>query len=158
MSLSLHRHAPAIAMLVVLSMSMTWPTIPAAAQDANAPDYEAIVAAPDRQIRTRRVGFSARVRPKIALRGQDQDRCGRDQKQIIRWRGSAGHQASLRGACCRRLVAAQPSNVANKIRPAGMALWSRGRDFAFSRLRLARGSGDEGASKTAAAVRQAQAR
>jgi hypothetical protein len=42
-----------------------------------------IVAARDRQIRKRRVGFSAWVRLKIALRGQDQDRCGRDQQQMI---------------------------------------------------------------------------
>ena len=45
MTIFLHRHARAISLLAVLSISAA---IPAEAQDAKAPDYEAIVAAPDR--------------------------------------------------------------------------------------------------------------
>src|SRR3981189_3791260 len=48
MILSIHRHAQAIGMLAVLSMLAGWSAGTAAAQDAKAPDYEAIVAAPDR--------------------------------------------------------------------------------------------------------------
>ena len=104
---------------------------------------------PIRQLR----GVFARAGLKIALRGQDQDRGGRDQQQIVRVLGSpAGHQASVRRAWCRRRTAAQPNNVAIRIRPAGMALLSRGRSFGFSRLRLARDAGDDGAAKIAAAV------
>jgi hypothetical protein len=79
---------------------------------------------------------------------------GRDQKQMIRWRGSpAGHQASVRGACCRRLVAAQPSNVAAKIRPVPISrLFRAGRRCVFIRRRLARAIGAAGVIKIPAAV------
>src|SRR2546428_11748387 len=100
------------------------------------------------------VRFSWRARLKIALRGQDQDRGGRDQKQTIGVLGwPAGHHASIRRAWCRRLTAAQPNNVAIRIRPAGTALLSRiSRCLPFSRLRLARVAGDEGADRIADAV------
>jgi predicted methyltransferase len=48
MIISIHRHARAIGMLAVLSMFAGWSAVSAAAQDASAPDYEAIVASPDR--------------------------------------------------------------------------------------------------------------
>jgi predicted methyltransferase len=52
MTLSLHRHARAAGLLTVLAMLAGWSMSAAAAQDAKAiekaPDYEAIVAAPDR--------------------------------------------------------------------------------------------------------------
>jgi predicted methyltransferase len=48
MTMSSHRHAHAIAALAALSMLAAWSTSPAAAQNAMTPDYEAIVAAPDR--------------------------------------------------------------------------------------------------------------
>ena len=48
MIISIHRHARAIGMLAVLSMFAGWSVVSAAAQDAKAPDYEAIVASPDR--------------------------------------------------------------------------------------------------------------
>ena len=48
MNLSIHRRARAFGILAVLSMSVAWGAIPAAAQDVKAPDYEAIVATPDR--------------------------------------------------------------------------------------------------------------
>jgi len=111
-------------------------------------------AASDFRICERGVRFSWRARLKIALRGQDQDRGGRDQKQTIGVLGwPAGHHASIRRAWCRRLTAAQPNNVPIRIRPAGTALLSRiSPCFPFSRLLLARVAGDEGADKIAAAV------
>ncbi len=48
MPITIHRHARAIGMLAVLSMSAAWGTVSATAQDAKAPDYEAIVASADR--------------------------------------------------------------------------------------------------------------
>jgi predicted methyltransferase len=48
MIISIHRHARAIVMLAVLSMFAGWSVVSAAAQDAKTPDYEAIVASPDR--------------------------------------------------------------------------------------------------------------
>jgi predicted methyltransferase len=48
MTMSSHRPAHAIAALAALSMLAAWSTSPAAAQTAMTPDYEAIVAAPDR--------------------------------------------------------------------------------------------------------------
>jgi predicted methyltransferase len=42
------RHAPVLGILAILSIAMPWSMVPAVAQDAKAPDYEAIVAAPDR--------------------------------------------------------------------------------------------------------------
>ena len=48
MIISIHRHARAIGMLAVLSMFAGWSVVSAAAQDAKTPDYEAIVASPDR--------------------------------------------------------------------------------------------------------------
>jgi predicted methyltransferase len=48
MIISIQRHARAIGMLAVLSMFAGWSVVSAAAQDAKKPDYEAIVASPDR--------------------------------------------------------------------------------------------------------------
>jgi predicted methyltransferase len=48
MIVSIHRHALAIGMLAVVSTFAGWSVGPAAAQDAKAPDYEAIVASADR--------------------------------------------------------------------------------------------------------------
>jgi predicted methyltransferase len=42
------RHAPVLGILAILSIAVPWSMVPATAQDAKAPDYEAIVAAPDR--------------------------------------------------------------------------------------------------------------
>src|SRR6266704_1585332 len=111
-------------------------------------------AASDFRICERGVRFSWCARLKIALRAQDQDRGGRDQKQTIGVLGwPAGHHASIRRAWCRRLTAAQPSNVAIRISPAGTALLSRiSPCLPFSRLRLARVVGDEGADRIADAV------
>jgi predicted methyltransferase len=47
MMLSIHRHANVFGVLASLSI-IGWSVVSAAAQDAKAPDYEAIVAAPDR--------------------------------------------------------------------------------------------------------------
>jgi predicted methyltransferase len=55
MSLSIHCRAHAFGILAVLSMSAAWSAVPAAAQDAKPPDYEAIVAAPDRSDADRQV-------------------------------------------------------------------------------------------------------
>ncbi len=55
MSPSIHCRAHAFGILAVLSMSAAWGTVPATAQDAKAPDYEAIVAAPDRSDADRQV-------------------------------------------------------------------------------------------------------
>ena len=48
MVISIHRHARAVAMLAMLSMFAAWNMVSATAQDAKAPDYEVIVASPDR--------------------------------------------------------------------------------------------------------------
>src|SRR6202171_5532772 len=48
MTRPIHSRAKLICMLACLSISAGWSGTPAAAQDAKAPDYEAIVAAPDR--------------------------------------------------------------------------------------------------------------
>jgi predicted methyltransferase len=45
---SIHRHARAVGMLAVLSMFAAWSVISATAQDIKAPDYDVIVASPDR--------------------------------------------------------------------------------------------------------------
>jgi len=42
------RHAPALGILAMFSIAVPWSMVPAIAQDAKTPDYEAIVAAPDR--------------------------------------------------------------------------------------------------------------
>jgi predicted methyltransferase len=48
MFISIHRQARAVGMLAVLSMFAAWNMVSATAQDAKAPDYEVIVASPDR--------------------------------------------------------------------------------------------------------------
>ena len=48
MSRSIHRHKRAIGALAVLSMFAAWSAASTSAQDAKAPDYDAIIAAPDR--------------------------------------------------------------------------------------------------------------
>jgi predicted methyltransferase len=48
MVIFIHRHARAVGMLAVLSMFAAWTVVSATAQDAGAPDYEVIVASPDR--------------------------------------------------------------------------------------------------------------
>src|ERR1700730_14908968 len=48
MSRSIHRHKRAIVALAVLSMFAAWSAASTSAQDAKAPDYDAIIAAPDR--------------------------------------------------------------------------------------------------------------
>jgi hypothetical protein len=69
-----------------------------------------------------------------------------------RWLGPpAGHQTAVRRAQCCRRTAAQPNNVAVKIRPAFRFLVSRpARDAALRRWRLA--AGDDGDSRIASAV------
>jgi predicted methyltransferase len=51
----IRRHALAIGMLAAVSLIAEWSAGPAAAQDVKAPDYEAIVAAPDRSDADRQV-------------------------------------------------------------------------------------------------------
>jgi predicted methyltransferase len=48
MVISIHRHTHAVGMLAVLSMFVAGSVVSATAQDAGAPDYEIIVASPDR--------------------------------------------------------------------------------------------------------------
>src|SRR5450756_2117056 len=48
MIISIHRRAGVLGMLASLSILAGWSVIQAAAQEARAPDYEAIVASPDR--------------------------------------------------------------------------------------------------------------
>ena len=98
--------------------------------------------------------FRAVLALKKALRGQDQHRRGRNQRQTIGMLGSpAKHHASVRRAWCRRRTAAQPSKVPIRIRLAGITLLSRiSAALAFGGLRRARMAGDEGADKIDAAV------
>src|SRR5471032_1522827 len=44
----IRRHASVLGLLAILTIAAPWSMAPAVAQDAKAPDYEAIVAAPDR--------------------------------------------------------------------------------------------------------------
>ncbi|SDT19413.1 class I SAM-dependent methyltransferase [Bradyrhizobium canariense] len=48
MTISIYRRAPAAGVFAILSMFCAWGMGPATAQDAKTPDYEAIVASPDR--------------------------------------------------------------------------------------------------------------
>ena len=48
MIMSIHRHARAMCVAAILSVSAVGGAVPVAAQDAKAPDYEAIIASPDR--------------------------------------------------------------------------------------------------------------
>src|ERR1700716_2918288 len=48
MMISIHRHAHALGVLASLSMFAAFGVVSVAAQDAKAPDYEAIIASPDR--------------------------------------------------------------------------------------------------------------
>ena len=48
MTLSIHRSANVFGTLALLSILAGWSVVSVAAQDAKAPDYDAIVAAPDR--------------------------------------------------------------------------------------------------------------
>ena len=48
MVISIHRHARAVGMLAVLSMFAAWSVVSTAAQDTRTPDYEVIVASPER--------------------------------------------------------------------------------------------------------------
>ena len=91
---------------------------------------------------------------KIALRGQDENRRGRDQEQIV---GSLGAPAGHQGCRSSRLLpsprAAQPSSVAATIRPACTFLLSTtGPERDVRRARLAPLTGVAGSRRIAAAV------
>jgi predicted methyltransferase len=69
MVVSIHRHAHAIGMLAVLSMLAGWSVGSAAAQGAKAPDYEAIIASPDRSDADRQVDQRRQPAKMLAFAG-----------------------------------------------------------------------------------------
>jgi predicted methyltransferase len=85
----IHRHAHAIAVLAVLSISATWNAAPAAAQDAKAPDYEAIVAAPDRSDADRQVDPRRQPAKMLAFAGV------RSGMKVLDMEASAGYSTEL---------------------------------------------------------------
>src|SRR3981189_247350 len=69
MSLSIHCRAHAFGILAVLAMSRAWSAVPAAAQDVKAPDYEAIVASPDRSDADRQADSRRQPAKRLAFAG-----------------------------------------------------------------------------------------
>src|SRR5664279_5016620 len=69
MIISIHRHAHALGMLAVVSMFAGWSVSPAPAQDAKAPDYEAIIAAPDRSDADRQTDVRRQPAKMLAFTG-----------------------------------------------------------------------------------------
>jgi predicted methyltransferase len=69
MIVSVRRHANAIGILAVVSMLVGWSLGSALAQDAKAPDYEAIVAAPDRSDGDRQADLRRQPAKMLAFAG-----------------------------------------------------------------------------------------
>ena len=85
----IRRHVHAIAILAALSISATWNAAPAAAQDAKAPDYEAIVAAPDRSDTDRQVDPRRQPAKMLAFAGV------RSGMKVLDMEASAGYSTEL---------------------------------------------------------------
>ena len=89
MIVSIHRHAHAIGMLAVVSMFAGWSVSPATAQDAKAPDYEAIVAAPDRSDADRQVDQRRQPAKMLAFTGV------KPGMKVLDMEASAGYSTEL---------------------------------------------------------------
>jgi predicted methyltransferase len=66
---SIHRHGRAIGLLASLSILAGWSVVSATAQDTRAPDYEAIVASPDRSDADRQVDSRRQPAKMLAFTG-----------------------------------------------------------------------------------------
>ena len=69
MKISIHRHAQALGVLASLSMFAACGVVSVAAQDAKAPDYEAIVASPDRSEADRQTDLRRQPAKMLAFTG-----------------------------------------------------------------------------------------
>jgi predicted methyltransferase len=87
--MSIRYHTQAIAILAALSISAAWSVVPAAAQDAKAPDYEAIVAAPDRSDADRQVDVRRQPAKMLAFAGV------RSGMKVLDMEASAGYSTEL---------------------------------------------------------------
>jgi predicted methyltransferase len=84
-----HRHARAIGLVAVLSTLAAWGTFPAISQDAKTPDYEAIVAAPDRSEADRQVDPRRQPAKMLAFAGV------RPGMKVLDMEASAGYSTEL---------------------------------------------------------------
>src|SRR6267154_885733 len=89
MVISIHRHARAVGMLAVLSMFAAWNMVSATAQDARAPDYEVIVASPDRSDADRQADQRRQPTKMLAFAGV------RTGMKILDMEASAGYSTEL---------------------------------------------------------------
>jgi predicted methyltransferase len=89
MVISIHRHARAAGMLAVLSMFAAWNMVSATAQDARTPDYEVIVASPDRSDADRQADQRRQPAKMLAFTGV---RAG---MKVLDMEASAGYSTEL---------------------------------------------------------------
>jgi predicted methyltransferase len=89
MTLLIQRYARPIGMLAVVSMCAAWGAVAAAAQDARAPDYEAIVAAPDRSDADRQTDQRRQPAKMLAFAG------ARPGMKVLDMEASAGYSTEL---------------------------------------------------------------
>src|ERR1700732_224285 len=89
MSRSIHRHKRAIGALAVLSMFAAWSAASTSAQDAKAPDYDAIVAAPDRSDADRQTDQRRQPAKMLAFTG------ARPGMKVLDMEANAGYSTEL---------------------------------------------------------------
>ena len=89
MVISIHRHARAVGMLAGLSMFAAWNVVSATAQDTKAPDYEAIVASPDRSDADRQADLRRQPAKMLAFAGV------KPGMKVLDMEASAGYSTEL---------------------------------------------------------------
>src|SRR6266404_2988754 len=89
MVISIHRHARAVGMLALLSMFAAWNMVSATAQDARAPDYEVIVASPDRSDADRQADQRRQPAKMLAFAGV------KSGMKVLDMEASAGYSTEL---------------------------------------------------------------
>ena len=89
MTLLIQRYARPIGMLAVVAMGAAWGAVAAAAQDARAPDYEAIVAAPDRSDADRQTDQRRQPAKMLAFAG------ARPGMKVLDMEASGGYSTEL---------------------------------------------------------------
>ena len=110
MVISIHRHARAVGMLAVLSMFAAWNMVSATAQDARAPDYEVIVASPDRS---------------------DADRQADQRRQPAKMLAFAGVKAGMKVLDMEANAGYSTELLARAVGPTGVVYAQRNRTAAF---------------------------
>jgi predicted methyltransferase len=89
MIVSIHRHARTIGVLASLLMFAAWGVVSVSAQDAKAPDYEAIVAAPDRSDADRQTDLRRQPAKMLAFTG------ARTGMKVLDMEANAGYSTEL---------------------------------------------------------------